>query len=250
MSEAKVTQELRSIPSVTDDYEIEIDLMELLYRLVDQWKIIFLGAFLGTALSAVITLFVLVPTYEATAKLYVMNSNDSAINLSDLQIGSYLTTDYQEVFKTWEVHEMVISNLGLSYTYKQLRNMLTVVNPSNTRVLYITITSEDPKEATMLANEYASVAQRYISNTMSTEQPNSFSVALEPTEPVSPNNPLNIVLGFLLGTFLAIALVSILFMLDDKIKTSEDILKYTNMPTLAMVPTEKAKALTAKGKRR
>ena len=76
-----------------------------------------------------ISLFILTPKYEATAKLYVMSRTDSAVNISDLQIGSYLTSDYQEVFKTWEVHEQVLQNLGLDYDYEQLEEMLTVTNP-------------------------------------------------------------------------------------------------------------------------
>ena len=256
MAEAGRTQEIRPITSIievpSDEHEIEIDLMELLYRLVDRWKWIVAGALLGAILSAVLTFFVLIPKYEATSKLYVLNSNDSAVNLSDLQIGSYLTTDYQEVFKAWEVHEMVIANLGLPYTYQELEKMLSISNPSNTRILYITITSDDPKEAATLANEYASVARKYISNTMATEQPNNFSIALEPTKPVSPNKSLNIILGFLIGAILVVAIVTVLFVMDDKVRTNEDILKYANMPTLAMIPAAKGriKESAAKGRKR
>lgn len=56
--------------------------------------------------------------------------------MADLQLGTALTSDYQEVFKTWEVHEMVIEELGLPYSYKEMQSMLTVSNPEDTRVLY------------------------------------------------------------------------------------------------------------------
>ena len=64
--------------------------------------------------------------------------------------------------KTWEVHEQVLQNLGLDYTYEQLEGMLTISNPSDTRMLYITVSSADPVEATNIANEYANVARDYI----------------------------------------------------------------------------------------
>ena len=257
MSETGGTNAIRPITSIIETHqepdEVEIDLMELLYRLMDKWKWIVLGALLGTVVSAAITLFVLTPKYEATAKLYVLNSNDSAVNLSDLQIGSYLATDYQEVFRTWEVHEMVIANLGLFYTYQELQEMLSVTNPPSTRILYITITSESPREAAALANEYASVARKYISSTMATEQPNNFSIALEPTKAISPNKTLNIILGFLIGVVFVVAIITVLFILDDKIRTNEDILKYAGMPTLAMIPAAKEtknKASAGNGKRK
>ena len=69
----------------------EIDLVELMYRLLEKWAIIVLSCILGAVIACAYTLFMVTPQYTATSKLYVVNSNDSAINLSDLQIGSYLT---------------------------------------------------------------------------------------------------------------------------------------------------------------
>lgn len=216
--------------------ETEIDLIELFYRLLENAKYIILTALLCTLAAGVYTFAFQTPQYEATAKLYVMSPRDSAINLSDLQIGTYLKNDYQEVFKTWEVHEMVIKNLGLPYTYSKMQGMLSVTNPTDTRILYITITSGDPAEATSIANEYAAVAKKYISTTMSTEEPNILSVALQPTIPVGPNRTRNIMLGFLLGAILAIGVITARFVMDDKIKTADDIAKYADLPTLAIVP--------------
>ncbi|MDO4356663.1 MAG: Wzz/FepE/Etk N-terminal domain-containing protein [Clostridia bacterium] len=239
--------------NASDEYEI--DLLELLYRLLENWKWIIAAALIGAIAFGVYTVMFITPTYQATSKLYVMNSSDSAINLSDLQIGSYLTSDYQEVFKTWEVHEMVIENLNLDYSYSQLQGMLSVSNPTDTRVLYITVTSADPQLAMSIANEYASVAKKYISETMVTEEPNIFSAALEPVAPVAPSKTKNVMMGFLLGAFIAAAIVVIRFITDDKIKTAEDIRRYVDLPTLAIVPvlegsnSKKDKASASKQRR-
>jgi capsular polysaccharide biosynthesis protein len=220
----------------TADTETEIDLTELIYRLLDKVKYIILFSLLFALAAGVYALYIQTPMYEATAKLYVMSPSDSAINLSDLQIGTYLTNDYQEVFKTWEVHEMVVKNLGLPYTYDEMQDMLTVTNPTDTRILYITVTSADPDEATNIANEYASVAQKYISSTMATEQPNVLSVALRPTQPASPNKTKSVLIGLVLGLFLSIAVITVQFVMDDKIKTADDISKYAGLATLAIIP--------------
>ena len=234
----QLNQPTASLPSAEQNMEVEIDLMELLFCLFSHWKIIAAGTILCVLVSAVFTWFVITPKYEATAKLYVLNSNDM-LGLADLQIGSYLTADYQEVFKTWEVHDNVITNLNLPYTQEEMEKLLTIANPSGTRVLYITIRSSDPKEAQDIANEYAAVAQKYISTTLATDQPNNLSAALLPTESVTPKKALNLVLGFLVGAFLTIGFITIRFITDDKIKTVDDIQKHTNIPTLAMVPSLK-----------
>lgn len=216
----------------------EIDLMELMYRLLASWKLIVCLALVLAILTGVYTVFFVTPMYQATSTIYVLNRSDSAINFSDLQLGTALTQDYIKVFKMWEVHEQVISNLDLSYTYTAMRNMLTITNDSNTRMLDITITSPDASEAAAIANEYARVASQYIADTMSTDKPNIVSVAQVPTNPVSPNKTRNIMLGFMLGAVLACGYIAACFMMDDKYKTAEDIRKYTGLTTLAVVPIE------------
>lgn len=226
--------------------EQEIDLIELFYKLVENLFSIALVAVLCAIIAAVYSFFIATPKYQAVAKLYVVNSKDSALNLSDLQIGSYLTSDYQEVFRTWEVHEMVIQELGFDYSYSKLEKMLSISNPSGTRILNITVTSDDPLEATDIANTYANVAKKYISQTMATDEPNILSVALEPTVPVSPNKTQNILMGFLLGTLLAVGIVTLRFVMDDKIKSGDDIQRYTGMATLAVVPVMDANGASGK----
>lgn len=219
-----------------DSGETEIDLMELFFVLLENLKWIIVAAVLGAALMGVYSFFIATPQYESTAKLYVLNAKDSVVNLSDLQIGSSLTSDYLEVFKTWEVHERVIGNLSLPYTYNEIQKKIRLTNPASTRILYITATSSDPSEAALIANEYAAVAREYISETMSTDAPNVLSTALKPTIPVSPNKTQNVLIGGVLGGILAVAVIVIRMLLDDKIKTTDDIQRYAGMPTLAVVP--------------
>ena len=214
----------------------EIDILELFYRLIERWKYIVAAACVGALIMIVYSFVLATPIYEATSKLYVMSASDSAINLSDLQIGSYLTSDYQEVFSTWEVQEMVLQHLGLDYTYPQLESMITISNPNNTRIHNITASNSNPQLAASLANEFASVASRYISETMKTDEPSLLSEALVPSKPVTPRKTLNTILGFLVGALLMIAIITVQFIMDDKVKTAEDIRRYADLPTLALVP--------------
>ena len=222
--------------------EIEIDLLELFYRLLENARRIVAAAVAGMLVFGVYSFVLATPMYRATCRLYVTNAGDSAINLSDLQIGSYLAADYQEVFNTWEVHEKVLENLGLDYTYDQLERMLAVSNPGDTRILDVTVTSDDPKRAADMANEYANVARGYISLTMDTNEPSILSRALRPESPVSPRRAFNTALGFMLGALVMSAVVTAQFLLDDRIKTADDIRRYAGMAALAIVPVNNAAA--------
>jgi Capsular polysaccharide biosynthesis protein len=216
--------------------ESGIDFVGLLNRLYDNLKYIVLALIIGAAVMGVCTYYFITPQYESTAKLYVLNSNNSILNLSDLQVGSYLASDYQEVFKTREVNEQVIQDLNLNCTYAELMKMVKISNPNDTRILYITVTTSDAELSALMANEYANVARKYISQTMMTEMPNVLSTALVPIKPVSPNLKMNILLGALMGVLLAVAIVAIAFILDDKIKSEDDLIKYGGLVTLAIVP--------------
>ena len=154
--------------------ETEIDLIELLYRLLEKAKYIIAAAVLGAVIAIVYTLYFITPTYTATSKLYVLNGTSSAIDLSALQIGTQLASDYKEVFSNWHVHERVIEELDLPYTYSQLNKMVSVSNAESSRILHIKVKSTSAQEAKLLADTYAKVAQEFIAEKMSTERPNIF----------------------------------------------------------------------------
>lgn len=219
-----------------EDMGQEIDLIELWFRLLESWKLILVVTILFAVGAFAVTKLFITPIYVATAQLYVLSPGDSVINLSDLQIGSSLTKDYLEVFKTWEVNEQVAKNLSLSYTTGQLQGMLTVTNPADTRILKISINSPKPREAMDIANEFAKVAQEYISFAMSAEKPSVLSAAKLPTAPSSPSTARNVMLGFMLGLLASGGYVAVRFILDDKIKTADDLRRYANLATLAIIP--------------
>ena len=233
---SKQTEKMTNlVPVENKEDAIEIDLVELLIRLLDKWYWIVLSALVCTALIGVYTFRFVTPMYESTSKLYVVNSKNSAINLSDLQIGNYLAKDYKEVFANWHVHERVIEELNLDYSYKQLNNMVSVNNPSDTRILYITVSSADPQEAKDMADTYAKVACEFIAVKMDQEQPNIFEEARVATAPSSPNKTRNLILGFMVGALIAIAIIVIQFISDDRVRTPDEINKLLALPTLGVV---------------
>ena len=213
--------------------EDTIDLLELFMGLLAHWTLIAATAVVGAVLMALYTFFLVTPMYKATATIYVVSRNDSVLNFSDLQVGSELTSDYIKVFEMWEVHEKVISNLDLDY---DMASMLSVTNTSDTRMLDITVTNPDPEEAAAIANEYADVGAKYISEKMKTDEPTLMSSARVPENPFSPNKAKNILLGFVVGFVLACAVVVLRTMLDDTYKSADDIRKYAGMVVLASIP--------------
>lgn len=237
MSDYQMPPKEVNLSQPVESDEETIDLLELLYALLGKWREIAAATVACALIAAIGVLFFVTPKYQASSTIYVISRKDSAINISDLQIGTALTDDYIQVFHMWEVQEKVISNLDLPYTYNQLDGMLSVTN--DTRMLEITVTSESAQEAADIANEYATVVRDYIAKKMATDKPSIMSTALVPTVPVSPNKTKSILLGALLGFVVSAGVIVVITLLDDTYKTAEDIKKYTGLVTIAVIPLEK-----------
>ena len=139
-------------------------------RLLGKIHWIALSAVLGGMLAWLGVTFFVTPVYQATSKLYIAGSED-AISMSDIQLGSVLAVDYQEVFKIVDIHETVLQRLGLGYSPAQIAKMVSVSNPSGSHLLYINAKSSDPQEAKRIADAYAEVVQEYIVDRMELRKP-------------------------------------------------------------------------------
>lgn len=226
-------------PQQTEQPIHTIHLAGLFFRLLDNFKYVVLTALLFAILGIGYAQYFVTPTYSATAKLYILGQESSTINLTSLQIGTVLTMDYQEVFKTWEVHYLVKEELGLSYGYNKLQSMLKVTNPEDTRVLYITVTDPDPQLAADIANAYAKAAQTFIIKAMDSEAPISFSVARKPSSSNTMGRKAYGALGFILGTLLSVMVISLHYVFDDRPIGAEDLEEVCGLPTLAVIPKMK-----------
>lgn len=221
-----------------DDEEMSVDIVELLFHILSKIKYVILAALLGAILAGCYVFLIKTPVYQATSKLYIINQDGLSLEMADLNIGSALTMDYQEVFKTWEVHEMVRGMLQLDYGYTEMQKMLTVSNPSDTRLLYITVKSENPQLATDMANAYATAAKTFIYQTMDTAEPNEFSIALVPSTATGMSKSYYVIIGCVLGAALSVVVLVLMFLLDDRPHTPDDITKAAGVPTLAVMPRE------------
>ena len=124
-------------------------------------------------------------------------------------------------------------------TYDQLKNSVNITNPSDSHILQIEVTNPDPKLAKDISNTMANAVAENIASVMATDKPSIAEKAVTPGAPSSPNLTKNIAMGGIVGAALAVALIVLGYMMDDTIKTEEDVRKYLQINTLASVSLEK-----------
>ena len=220
------------------DDEIEIDLGALFFELLSHWKMIILSAVLAGMIGLIISKFLITPLYESTSELYVLSKSTSITSLADIQMGSNLTNDYKVVVKGRPVLEQVIANLGIDETYGSLNQVVTLNNPSNSRILQITVTDPDPARAKLIADEIAEVAANFIAVKMDQDPPTVISYGYADGNPVSPNTMMNTAVGAVVGAFLAMAIVVITYLLNDTIMNAEDVERKLGLNLLGTLPFE------------
>ncbi len=217
--------------------EIEIDLMEIFAVLMRWMWVIIAAAIVGGAVMFVYSTCFITPTYESTTRIVVLNTDKSDdVNLTDLQMGTQLTNDYSELITSRYVVESVINKFELKTTYEDFVENVSVSTPSNTRIIDITLTDTDPYMAKAMVDELRNVAAVRIKEVMAIEAVNVVDEGNVPTEKAAPSIGKYTLIGILIGGFLAVAVVIIVYLLDDTIKSSEDVERYLHLSTLGLIP--------------
>lgn len=220
--------------------EIEIDLREVFLILLGKAWLILLVGLLTAALAFGFSQFILEPVYESTTQIYILNKQDSdTVTYSDVQLGSQLTKDYAELIQSRFVLESVIEELGLiDMDYEDMLKKVTVSTPTDTRILAITVEDTNPMLAMDTANSIREAAAVHIKNVMDIEAVNVVDTANLPTEKSGPSVLKWTLVGGLIGMLLVMSIVMIWYLMDDTIKTSDDVEKYLGLSTLALIPLE------------
>lgn len=217
---------------------IEVDLWEIMNALLGRFWLILAGGLLAAVAGFAISAFALTPIYESTTKIYILNKSESAtVTYSDMQMGTQLTKDYAELINSRYVLEEVIAKLSLAETeYEDLLDHVSVHTPADTRIVSITVTDTSPQQAKNIANCIREVAGEHIQNVMDIDAVNVVEEANMPTEKAGPSVAKWTLFGGILGVLLVCVAILIHYLMDDTIKTSEDVEKYLGLSTLALIP--------------
>ena len=170
-----------------DNASIEIDVLYLLRKLWSRkFFIIFIALVVGT-IALLGSVFLIKPKYTSTTRIYVVSRTADSITNQDLQAGSYLVKDYQEVITSNEVLSSVIDKEKLSLTPNELSSMISVTIPTDTRVISISVEDDNAQEAATIANTVREVAAEKIKAVTKVDDVTTLEAAEVPKEPSSPN---------------------------------------------------------------
>ncbi|MDJ0351059.1 polysaccharide biosynthesis tyrosine autokinase [Cryobacterium sp. PH29-G1] len=218
-----------------------MELRDYIRILRKSWILIVALTLVAVAAASVFSI-VKTPTFSAMSKVFV--STQSSGTTSDLVQGNSFTVarvkTYSELAPTPLVLLPVIASLQLDVSAADLAKSIAVSAPLDTSIIDITVTDADPVRAADIAN---AVSQSLTETVQQIEQTNDagatapvkltrVQVATVPTTPVSPNVPLNIALGALVGLALGVGLAVLRETLDTRIRSQRDVEQVTELPVI------------------
>ncbi len=230
----------KNIP--VEDQEVEIDLVRLFFYLLKRWKSLFMAALIGAVAAAGITL-VQPPQYESNSTLYVLSKSTSITSVADLQLGTALTSDYTEIATSKPVIDTAIEKLkkkdDIELTREAVKGMVEVSNKSDTRMLVITVTSDDADLSYKLADALTTASVDQMASITQTDKPTIVEEPEVADKPVDNGLYKHVAIGFLIGLVLLAGLYTVSFVLNDEIKTEKDVETYLQVSILGTIPVDK-----------
>lgn len=182
------------------------------------------------------------PTYEAGTKLIVTNTSRSAnqagLDQNEITSNIMIINTYKEIIKSPAIMDKVTSeNPEIKRSTKDLIDNVKVTASTNSQVMSITIQDSSQRQAVLIVNAVSGIFKREIPKIMNVDNVTILSEAKlsEHPQPVPSNLLMKLIVFFMVACILSISLIFLREYWDDSIKSEEDVRKYLNMPTLAMV---------------
>lgn len=214
--------------------------------LKDIWDIFVrrLWAMLLAAVIAVSGLFAYVqltytPRYQSTATLYILNlDNEDSISstYNSFTLALKVVNDCTYLLKSHTVLDEVIDELELDISYSQLYKSVSASNPEDTRILEVTVEADSPEEAKEIVDAICSIGPEKIREAMGFDQVNLYEYGILNTKPCNTTGVMTYVLLGVIAAVIVYMIFLIAFLLDDRIRTEEDIQRYLGLSILGEIP--------------
>lgn len=217
-----------------------MELRDYVLILRKRWALIVLCALAGVAAATTYSLLQ-TPVYNSLTKVFV--STQSGETTQELVQGSNFTQarlkTYAELVSTPIVLLPVIATLDLDMSADDLAERITASAPLDTTLIEITVADVDPVAAANIANAVSQSLAAVVEEIETTGTNGASPVELTRVQnanisasPASPNLPLNVILGLLVGLAVGFGAAVLREVLDTRIRNERDIELITSAPIM------------------
>lgn len=224
-----------------------IKLEDILRVLKKSWKLIAIITIVCTLIAGIIGYFIIQPKYKATVKVFIgkqvasMNNEQVNVGYDNSEVNMYqnLMGTYAQIITTTNTVGNALKQIGLEASMKNVNSVmkeLDVEPGKNTQILTLSYTSTDKAEVVPVINSITNVFVKQSKVLIPNGSVHVIESAVQPTYPVSPNKPLYIIIGFIIGLVVSVGLAFLFDFLDNTVKTTNELEELLGYPVIGAIP--------------
>ena len=213
-----------------------IDVAKMLHRRL--WALV-LAFFIGAIVFFSYSSYIIAPEYTSAGSLYVNNMRDKIsenVNMSDMATSQMLVWTYIELLKSNTFTDKVAELSELGYTGADIRAMVEMKPKNETEIMEISAVAKNPEHAQIIIDTILDNAPEEIDRIIQGGSVVIIDRASYPTEPSGPNIVLNTIIGAIVMTILAAAVIVLLEIIDNRVKDEDELVKLYELPVLGAIP--------------
>ena len=181
------------------------------------------------------------PMYQSTATLYIAGEDAYSHSSSADAYNNYALTlkvvsDCNYLLASRSVVDQVIQEMDLNMTFNVLQSRIATNNPTNTRILEVTVEAETPKLAKQIVDRLCEIGEDKINDAMGANHVKLYEYG---TLSGFPCNKIPGATYLIIGATAAIltfALFLLIFLLDDRLRSAEQIEQVLGLSVLGDIP--------------
>ena len=228
----------------TKEKEVEIRLKDFLTVFLRCWWILLLvGVVVCGGLYGILKK-THVNEYTASATVYIIRKSDT-LQASQVSISNALVSDYIESITMGDVMNLVRSDLNIlpeDLPNKTFARMIQISNKDSSRIVTISVTAGTPADAVDLVDSLARNSVNYFNTILVGEKYSQYVGSVDTEHPensVVISNPISKTKILLIGiaaVLIAYLIFFVMYVMDDKINTPEDVEKNLGINLLGQIP--------------
>lgn len=200
-----------------------------------------------TVVIAAITFFVVTPQYSSSSQILVNTTSASdSTQENTMDADLRMINTYKDLIKSPVILDEVRIQLGTELSHDQLSSKMTLNNQDNSQIFTLEVIDETPQQAALIANTVSEIFQDSVGEMMNVDNVTIIYPAVPNFVPVSPNKPLSIAVGLLIGLGTGLGAAFIFHFLDNTVKDDVFItekLQWTPLGQIEEVSTKEFEAL-------
>lgn len=239
----------------TKEKEVEIQFKDFFTVFLRCWWILLLIGIIVCGTLYGILKQTHVNEYTASATVYIIRKSDT-LQASQVSISNALVSDYIESVTMGDVMTLVRGELHIKpedLPNKTFAKMIQITNKDNSRLVTLSVTAETPADAVDLVDSLARNSVNYFNTILVGEKYSQYVGSVDTEHPensVVISNPISKTKILLVG--FAVVLVAylvffVMYVMDDKINTAEDVEKYLKVNLLGQIPYRRSSNRKDKG---